>query len=163
MKKILSLVLVMVTLFTFVGCEKAPDVAVKDIITNIQAEVKEIEGLVELDLKSEELTEFDKMTVEAFGINPEDISEGIIKYPMINLAVDEVIVLKAVDESKIEAIKEALNKHVEAQIKNFENYVPKNSELVKNHILKTQGNYILFVVSENAEKIESIFDNALNQ
>ena len=100
---------------------------------------------------------------EAFGINPEDISEGIIKYPMINLAVDEVIVLKAVDKSKIETIKEALNNHVEKQIKNFENYVPQNSEILKNHILKTQGNYILLAVSRDAEKIETIFDNMLNK
>lgn len=162
MKRIISLMLVVLSIFAFVGCGKSePNVAVKDIITNVESEVEAISNLTEVDLKAEEISELNKGVVEAFNFNLEDIEEGIIKFPMINLQADEVIILKLKDETKAADIEEALQKHVENQLQAFENYVPKNYELVKNHIFKTNGKYVLFVVSEEAEKIEGIFDNAL--
>lgn len=164
MKKILSLAIVALVIFTFVGCgEKVPaipDVAVRDIVSSIEAEVEVVKGLSELDLKSEELSDFEKTTLENFGINPEDVEEGIIKYPMINLSVDEVIVLKAVDETKVEALKKIISNHAVKQYENYENYLPAQAELIKNHTLISKGDYILYVVSSEAEKIEATFENA---
>lgn len=164
MKKVLSLGMIVLVIFTFVGCgEKVPavpDVAVKDIVSSIEAEVENLGGLVELDLKSEELSDFDKSAIENLGINPEDVEEGIIKYPMINLTVDELIVLKAIDETKVETLKETIKSHAEKHFENYENYLPTQAELIKNHTLITKGNYILYVVSSEAEKIEAAFENA---
>ncbi len=164
MKKILSFAIIALAIFTFVGCgEKVPpipDVAVKDIMASIEVEMENVKGLQELDLKSEELSDFDKAAIENLGINPEDIEEGIIKYPMINLCVDEVMVLKAVDETKIEALKEAIKSHADKQFKNYENYLPAQAELIKNHTLIIKENYILYAVSSEAEKIEMKFENA---
>lgn len=161
MKKILSLAIVVLTIFALVGCGKQEvNVPVKDIMANIQQEV-DISGLSELDLTDEEMPEFNKEMLKGFGINLEDVEEGIMKFPMINLVADEVIIIKARDESKLSAIKEAMENHIENQMKAFENYVPENYELVKKHILKTEGKYMLLVISKDAQKVEEIFDNAL--
>lgn len=164
MKKILSITIILLTLVAFVGCaEKTPsipNVPVKDIFSNIETKVESVSSLTELNFKSEELSDFDKLAIENFGINPEDLEEGIAKYPMINLQVNEVIILKAKDETKLESLKEAINTHIEKQIKSFENYVPKNVEIINNHILKTKGNYILLAISQNTEEIEAAFDES---
>lgn len=163
MKKNLSLVIVVMLIFTLVGCGKSePQVPVRDLMNNIQKEVEVISNLTEIDLKSEEISEMNENIIKNYNINPDDVEEGIMKFPMINLQADEVVIIKVKDESKVPVIEEALKSHVDFQLKAFENYVPKNYDLVKNHILKSQGKYILLTISEDAEKIEEIFDNALN-
>lgn len=164
MKRLLILPIIVVTLLVFIGCtekETTPNVAVKDIMSSIETEVEQIAGLTELNFTNEEMSEFDQQTIETLGFNLEDIEEGIMKYPMINLQVDEVVIIKAKDEASIPAINEAIQTHIENQMAAFENYLPENYEMVKNHILKTKGNYVLLAISKDAEKIEEVFDNAL--
>ncbi|MCM1988752.1 DUF4358 domain-containing protein [Oceanirhabdus seepicola] len=45
----------------------------------------------------------------------------------------------------------------------FENYVPKNYEMVENHLLKTKGNYIILAISEDTEKVDEIFENTFKK
>ncbi|MCM1988743.1 DUF4358 domain-containing protein [Oceanirhabdus seepicola] len=164
MKRILSLAIAFLCVFSLVGCgkeeAKVPNVPVKDIVTAIEGEF-DLEGLMELDLTSEEMDELSKSMIEGYGINPEDVEEGIIKCAMINLDARELVILKAKDESKIPDLTAALEKRVETQLQAFENYVVKNYEMVENHLLKTKGNYIILAISEDVEKIDEIFENTL--
>jgi len=163
MKRIISCILLVVTLLSFVGCaEKVPNVAVKDIITDIEKETEKFNGLMEISLPKEEITDLDKPMLEGLGINAEDIEEAIIKFPMINLVADEIMIIKVKDAEKIPAIEEGLKKHVENVALSFENYVPENYEIVQNHIMKTKGNYIFLAISKDAEKAEVVFDRFLN-
>lgn len=163
MKKVISLIVLAVTLFAFVGCsEQAPNVPVKDIMTNIENESEIASGLMELDLKKAELNELEMLMVENMGLNLEDIEEGIIRYPMMNLQVDSVILLKAKDSSKLSELKTSLEKYIEDQKKAFENYVPQNLEVINNHVLKEEGNYIILIISHEVEKIEEAFDNSFS-
>lgn len=163
MKKVISLIVLAVTLFAFVGCsEQAPNVPVKDIMTNIENESEIASGLMELDLKKAELNELEILMVENMGLNLEDIEEGIIRYPMMNLQVDSVILLKAKDSSKLPELKTSLEKYIEDQKKAFENYVPQNLEVINNHVLKEEGNYIILIISHEVEKIEEAFDNSFS-
>lgn len=163
MKKVISLIVLAVTLFAFVGCsEQAPNVPVKDIMTNIENESEIVSGLSELDLKKAELNDFEKQMIESLGLNLEDVEEGIIKFPMINLQVDSVFLLKAKDSSKLPDLKASLEKYIENQRKAFENYVPQNLEVINNHVLKEEGNYIILIISHEVEKIEEAFDNSFS-
>lgn len=163
MKKIISFILLAVTLLSFVGCaEKVPNVAVKDIMTDVEKETEKFNGLMEISLPKEEITDLDKPMLEGLGINAEDIEEAIIKFPMINLQVDEIMIIKVKDAEKIPVIEEGLKNHVETVAKSFENYVPKNQEIAQNYIMKTKGNYIFLAMSEDAEKAEAVFDRFLN-
>ncbi|QEK12431.1 DUF4358 domain-containing protein [Crassaminicella thermophila] len=162
MKKSLSVAIIVLVIISLVGCGKQePNVAVKEIMMNIEKEIESVSSLAKLNLTNQELSEFDKQVIASYGINLEDVEEGIIRYPMINLSAEEVAVIKVKDPSKASVIKEGFEKHVQQQLKAFENYVPKNYEIVKNHILKVEGKYIFLAISEDAEKMEEIFDNAL--
>ncbi|WBW99017.1 DUF4358 domain-containing protein [Oceanirhabdus sp. W0125-5] len=164
MKRILSLAMAFLCVFALVGCgkeeAKVPNVPVKDIVSAIEGEVN-LDGLMDLDLSNKEMDELTKGMIEGYGINPEDVEEGIIRCAMINLDARELVILKAKEESKLPELQAALEKRVENQLAAFENYVPQNHEMVKNHVLKTNGNYIILAISEDVEKIDEIFENTL--
>lgn len=155
MKKIISITLLVLTLFTFAACGKkeVPNVPVKDIMDSILKEADVAMGM-EVDFTDSE-------QAKPFEINSEDIEEGLGKFSMVNLNADSIAVIKAKDEEKAKAIEGKLKEYVDKQAKNFENYLPAEYEKIQNHILKTNGNYVFFAVSDNAEKAEEIFDNAL--
>lgn len=164
MKKFFSFILVFSVMVTVVGCgEKTPNVPVKEIMTNIDKESDIVSGLMELDLTKADLNDFEKQTIEYFGINLDDIEEGIMKTPMINLSVDSVILLKAKDSSKLPELKTVFENYIEAQKTAFENYVPANLEIIEKHIIKEKGNYIILIISHDAEKIEKAFDNSFSK
>lgn len=164
MKKILSFMLIGLLVFSLAGCsEKIPDIAVRDIMTNIENESEIAKGLSELDFKKADLQDFEKQMIESFGIDIEDIEEGIMKFPMINLQVDSVILLKVNNEEKLPEVKASLENYVENQRKAFENYMPQNLEVINNHILKEKGKYMILIISNEAEKIDEAFEKAFSE
>ena len=176
MKKILVIAMACLMVIAAVGCShqtKEVNVAVKDIVENIKGKVAEdmkaggmleenfkdgvLPGYMETDLTSEE--EQGPMS-EIF--NKEDIEEGIVLQPMINIRSDSIIVLKAKDESKVESLKASLDKIKEQQDELWSSYLPDQYEKVKNNITKVQGKYLIYITYDNPEDIEAIFDEALN-
>lgn len=174
MKKILSLLLVTITVFAFVGCsQEAPEVnvPVSDILEAIKEKMAEdmkeagvsednlkdgnLPGYMETDLTSEE----QNPTTELFNL--EDIEEGIVLQQMINIRSDMIIVLKAKDESKVESLKASLEEVKEGQVNTWSQYLPDQYEKVKNNILKAEGKYLIYVTYDDPEAIEEIFDNLL--
>lgn len=173
MKKIILTVLSLALVFTMVGCsEKTPDVSIKDMMSEIKNIMKEdmiaggvkedsfedgnIPGFMEIDFTAEEKSPF-----APENINPEDLEEGIFLGQMINIKSDMIIVLKAKDESKVEALKTELEKIHEQQKGIWETYLPDQYEKVQNTIIKTNGNYLIYITYDSPEKIEDVFDNAL--
>lgn len=189
MKKLVKIItmMMMVTLL-FAGCakgnsdnegsnnesetEKDVVVAVDDIVAAIKEQIKKdmleggvpeenfkdnmLPGFIEEDLKAEEKSPF--VTLE---INEEDLEEGTLLAPMINLKADQILVLKASDESTISNLEAVLQQVKESQIGVWEQYLPEQYEKVKNNIIKTNGKYLLYVTYDYPEKIEEIFDNML--
>ncbi|MCY6370091.1 DUF4358 domain-containing protein [Clostridium ganghwense] len=176
MKRILSLAIVVLSIFAFGGCaKKTPNVPVKDIVESIKNQMTEdmkaagapeesfkdgkLPGFMEIDLTSEETEPFAKPVKEKY--NMEDLEEGIVLQQMMSVKSDLIIVLKAKDESKVENLKAVLEKEKEQQEKIWSQYLPDQYEKVKNNIIKVKGNYLIYITYENPEKIEAIFDNAL--
>lgn len=96
------------------------------------------------------------------GIDPAAIEEGQYMKSMMIVQADEFIILKASDASKVEELKAALEKEVATQEKNWSTYLPEQYEKVKNHIITQQGNYLILLISDDAEKMEQAVKNALN-
>jgi hypothetical protein len=118
----------------------------------------ELQGYIEVDL----LDDKDPSTpiyLEKMQLNKEEVEEGLVLAAMMNINSDEIILLKAKDEAHIKSLKEALEREKEAQIKTWEVYLPDQFEKVKNNVIKTNGNYLLYVTSGDPEKIEKIFDS----
>ncbi|MTI69275.1 MAG: DUF4358 domain-containing protein [Firmicutes bacterium] len=172
MKKILSLILIVTTVFSFVGCSKKTElnVKVKDILDDIKGEIaKDMKdkGVKEESLKDGKLPGFMDIDLtkeknpfsEIFS--KEDIKEGYILQQMMNVKSDLIIVLKAKDESKVKDLKTSLEKIKKGQVNTWEKYLPDQYKKVQNNIIKTKGKYLVYITYDNPEKIEKIFNNSL--
>ncbi|WP_211748222.1 DUF4358 domain-containing protein [Paenibacillus sp. Marseille-Q4541] len=98
---------------------------------------------------------------ENLNIDPASIEEGQYFKAMISVRADEIIILKAADESKVEELKSALEKEVSNQEQIWSTYLPDQYEKVQNHIIKQQGNYLILIIADEPEKLEQTFVSML--
>ena len=99
-----------------------------------------------LDIPS--LTDLDDATLTAlYGIDPADLDSYLCKMPMVNVQATEFFIVKAAVEKRQDDL--------EAQ---WSQYLPEQLELVQNYKLVTNGNYILFAVSEYADEAVTAFN-----
>lgn len=178
MKKLISLLVIALTVVAFAGCNQKEtvdtNVSVKDIVENIKAKMAEdmiaggmpeenlqegnVPGYMEIDLTADS-----EENLNLFGdaVNKDDIAEGIVFEQMINVNSNLIIVLKAKDESSVENVKASLDE-VKAQQENiWSTYLPDQYEKVKNTIIKNEGLYFIYITYEDPESIETIFDNTI--
>lgn len=156
MKKLLSIMMLVLAMAIFVGCqEKKPDIPVSEIMTQIENGTEYTKDLGTRDLVAQ------GDVAENIKINPEDIEEGILRKPDMGMSPMEVIVIKAKDESKVTSIKSSLEEHIEQLKGSFGGYGADAVKLIEDNVLEVKGKYILFTVSPEAEKVWESFDNTL--
>ncbi len=158
MKRILIFAVMVFVLGAFFGCgENVKNISVKDIVASIDAEIESVSSLTATDLLDEE-NEMGKYVAEAYALDINLLDEAIVKAPMISLAVDEIAIIKVKDAKDIDLVKESMENRKQVQMNAFENYVPGNYEIAKNAIIKTKGNYVYLIISNEAEQIEAIIE-----
>lgn len=109
-----------------------------------------------LDLPS--MMELDDATMSSlYGINTSDLVSYKCYMPMMAVHATEFFIAE-VKDGKMDAVKAGIAKRqadLEAQ---WSQYLPEQLELVKNYKLVTNGNYVLFAVSEYADQAVSAFN-----
>jgi predicted small lipoprotein YifL len=132
---------------------KPPVSEVKVVIGDIMDKVtKEVELPGMINLSKEEMKDF-------YYINTDYVEDFIIKVPMINVKATEIAIIKVKDVKNVENVKESINKRVKDLERTWGQYLPDQYELVKNHILKSNGQYVILIISEDAKKMEGTFDS----
>lgn len=98
-------------------------------------------------------------TASLYGISSSDIKQGYVYYSTEQNRADKIIILEAKDKSSLEKCEKALAEFLNSQVNSWSN---KESEYkkVQNHILKTNGNFVIFAIGTNTDKMEEIFDKA---
>jgi len=96
-----------------------------------------------------------------YGLNANDY-EGVTLYaPVTNMNAEELLIIKLKDSSQAEAVTKAINSRLETQKSSFEGYGIEQFDLLENHILDVQGNFILYIVHPDAAKADQAFRNSL--
>lgn len=96
-----------------------------------------------------------------YGLNPKDY-EGVVLYaPEDNMDAHELLLVKLADESQSEAVEAAIMERLETQKNSFEGYGAEQTKLLNNYVLQVKGNYIFYMVGENAAKAEEAFVSSL--
>ena len=96
-----------------------------------------------------------------YGLNANDY-EGVTLYaPVTNMNAEELLIIKLKDSSQAEAVTKAINSRLETQKSSFEGYGIEQFDLLENHILDVQGNFILYIVHPEAAKADQAFRNSL--
>lgn len=174
-----------VVIFALVGCageddEKkdqvaTPDVSVKEIMDGIKGQVVQdvkdagfgegqsdeemLQSYLETNLVDTATDDpFAQMFFEQTQLDKKLLVEGSMFAAMFKTNADKIIVLKAKDKKDADLLKASLQKELDAQIQTWERYLPEQYEKVKNNVLKTTGNYVLYVTYNNVDAVEKIFD-----
>lgn len=156
MKRFLSVMLALsIGMGLLAGC--SGEVAISENIS--AAEVGEkIQQTVNLqDMKQGDLEKLQKL----YQIEAGKVEDFILYTASSNVKADELAVIKVKDASETESVKEKIQQRIETQTVKFKDYRPEEYFLIEKHVLKTKGRFILFAVSQEADQIESVFDEAL--
>ncbi|WP_019419904.1 DUF4358 domain-containing protein [Paenibacillus sp. OSY-SE] len=103
------------------------------------------------------------MVKELYHLDPALLEEYTIRTPMMNVKTNEIAILKVKDAKDIPAIETAIKQRASEVQKQFETYLPDQYENAKDYKLVTKGNYVLFVISENADELVKTYDSFFDQ
>lgn len=96
-----------------------------------------------------------------YGIDSNVLSSYVVSAPVMNVHATEIAIFEVKDASGINAVKAGIEKRVSDLKTQWENYLPQQYDLVKNYKVVEEGNFILFVISEEADAIVSKFQSAI--
>ena len=104
------------------------------------------------------LIDLDSDTLSAvYSISSSDLEAYICKMPMMATHATEFFIAK-VKDGKMDTVKAAVEKRQDDLEAQWSQYLPEQLELVKNYKLVTNGNYILFAVSDQVDSAVSAFN-----
>lgn len=181
LKKLVSILGISALIMLVTACgggdkEKASDVVpVADIMHAIKEQIAEdmkadfgdedvlvdgqLQGYIEADLTDKDSEDpMIEMLHEKMELNEEELDEGIVLMPMMNVNSNEIIVLKAKEKAYVESLKETLGKELAAQTMTWEMYLPDQYEKVKNNLILTEGKHLIYITYEDPSAIEKIFN-----
>ena len=100
---------------------------------------------------------------EIYNIDPEKLEDYAIRIPMMNVKSNEIAILKVKDVADVPAVEEAVKQRAQTVQQQFETYLPDQYENAKNYKLVTKGNYVLFVISDQADELVTEYDRFFNE
>lgn len=89
-----------------------------------------------------------------YGFNINDYGEAFYYGYESIMDCDKVLIIRLNDESTGESIISMIDKKNDELKKLFQSYAPDQYTMLNNCILSQKGSYIIYIVSDNAEKIE---------
>lgn len=101
-----------------------------------------------------------QMYIDTMGIERDLIASGFGYQSMMNVNSTVIMVLEAASADDVAAVKEGMEAYLDNQVGVWEQYLPDQYEKVKNNIIKTAGNYLIYITYDHPENIEAIFDEA---
>ena len=102
-----------------------------------------------------------QMVRRLYGFAPSDLDGCLLYYPSTNMGARELLLVKLSDLSQQKTVTAAIEARKQTQLKSFEGYGVEQYDLLSRSITEVQGNYILFVVHENAAAARQAFLKAL--
>lgn len=91
-----------------------------------------------------------------YYINENEVEDFVSYTPRTNMDVEEVLVLKVNENKNVSEIKEKINKRLQKQGESFKNYRPEKYKVIEDAILEQEGQYLIFIVSENSLAVKKI-------
>lgn len=100
---------------------------------------------------------------QIFKLNPENYDGLIYFRPASNMDVTELLIAKTDSPDKKTELLNSINKRLEAQKASFEGYAPEQFGLLDSAVVSDKGNFVFFMVSDDADKYYSSFVRVLKR
>lgn len=126
---------------------------------------KGLQGIVQQineNVEMPPMTELDGDAIkDTFYLEADQYAEGVFLIAMMNIKATDMAIIKLNDADDFDTIKEALTKRAEDVIKTFSTYLPDQHEDAKNYQIVQEGEYVLYSISHDQEKVLETFKAAL--
>ena len=130
-----------------------PDLTANEMVDEMLAKV---EQPAMMELPAEQMQDI-------YHIDPEKFEDYAIRIPMMNVKTNEIAVMKVKNSDDVPEVEDAVKQRAADVQKQFETYLPDQYENAKNYQLVTKGNYVLFVISDQADELVKVFNSFFNQ
>lgn len=101
---------------------------------------------------------------DLYGIDVSSV--GVESYyvamPMMMTSASEIAIFEVSDAAAMDAVKAGIQTRLAQLETTWSMYLPDQYELVKNHIIRENGNYIIFAVCSNTDYVINVFDRAFD-
>lgn len=130
---------------------KAPETVTLPSATEMLSKILEkVEQPSLMDMDSD-------MIKDAYYMDMNLLSEFAVRAPMMNVKTNEIAIFKVKNVKDIDTVKTAIKKRAADIAKQFENYLQDQYENAKNYKIVTNGNHVMFIISESADDLEKEF------
>ena len=138
------------------GCSRevqTPDIPVSDITGKLLEELEWVDNMRQLEESViGNFYDFDTSNIESMEIYISDSGS----------TAEEIAVVKLSDSSAKEDVQAAMEKRVEKQKKQFENYMPEEMYKLENALITSHGNYVLLAVADGFEQADQLFESCFD-
>lgn len=167
MKKIGVVLSLMVLALVMVACGNETEevtMDTTDVMDKIENQISEdMDGETGMFQRAD-LTDVEdptsQMYFDTLGVERDLVASGYGYQSMMNVNSTAILLLEAASTEDVDTLKSGLEAYLENQVNVWSQYLPDQYEKVENNIIKTAGNYLIYITYENPESIETIFDEA---
>lgn len=92
---------------------------------------------------------------------PDGIDSFKIYVSGTGATASELAAFKCKDESSVKSVRAAVEQRIAEQTESYENYRPDEKFRLENAVILTNGNYLVFAVSNDNSAVEKLFAEAL--
>lgn len=103
----------------------------------------------------------DAFITNYYGIEPEKLEEYVFAMSEEATSAETVIILKVKETGDVEAMSKALQVVVDEKRSEMQDYLPEQFEIVDKSSVKSSGNYVYLVISEQADAILQIIEKEI--
>lgn len=151
-KEIIVIVLILAFIVANASQSHYIDTDVKTIVTAMES----VTDLSEMDVFTDGM-----QLKKDFSLNENDY-DGVVYYGHETIMNSEkILIIKVKNSSQGRVILEELIKLNDKTAKLFQAYAPDQYDLLKHAVLEQKGNYVLYVVSEQAKDLEATFTKCI--
>lgn len=155
MKKMIVIMLTAMVALVISACsnDKSSAIEVKESAKEMADKmITVVEQPALIELSEEQLNDF-------YMIDAAKLEDFSVRIPMMNVKTNEIAIFKVKDAKDVANIEAAAKQRAENVAKQFEHYLPDQYENAKNYKLVTKGNYVLMVISDNAEELVKVYES----
>ena len=168
MKRITALLLavLVLTMACFTGCGKeeatvtVTDATCEELMI-AATEGIELPGMMTYDPSMEEAMLSEMTEYFYTGLDLSGLTDFYVGTPMMMVHASEVAIFKPTDAAAAKSVKAAIDARVESLNNVWSTYLPDQYALVEDHRVVEAGDYIIFVVAADADRIVKQFKAAL--
>ena len=154
MKKKIAIVIVIVLIIIAVlgiiinNSNKSIQINIEDLATKI----------AESGAFEDEIAKIDsEMIMSDYNITTDEV-EGFVSYQGSGATSEEIVILKVKDKSNLNDVKDKINSRIQERKQAFQSYLPEEVGKIDNNILRVEGNYVIFCVSNDSSKVNQVIN-----